>query len=78
MTESMVVNRWIERAQAKTELKERRSFILRMLRHRFGDAIPEDVQETIDTQPSSEMLFQWIDAAMSVGSLQDFIAILHR
>ena len=78
MSDSMVVDRWIARAEAKMELKERRSFILRMLRHRFGDAIPGDVQETIDTQPSLEMLDEWFDAAITVGSLQDFIAVLRR
>ena len=78
MTESMVVNRWIERAQAKTQLEVGRSFILRTLSKRFGVAIPGDVQETINTQPSLEMLNQWFDEALAVGSLQDFIVVLRR
>lgn len=78
MSDSMVVDRWIARAEAKTKLADGRRFILRTLRNRFGDAIPGDVQETIDTQPSLEMLDEWFDAAITVGSLQDFIAVLRR
>ena len=78
MSDSIVVDRWVEGARAKTKLEVTRGFILRTLRNRFGDAIPGDVQETINTQPSLEMLNQWFDEAMTVGAIQDFMAVLRR
>ena len=78
MSDSIVVDRWVEKAQAKTKLEERRSFILQTLRHRFGEVIPGDVQETINTQPSGDMLQDWFIAALSANTIQEFIGVLRR
>ena len=78
MSDSIVVDRWIERAQANTKLEVTRGFILQTLRHRFGEVIPGDVKETINAQPSSDMLQDWFTAALSASTIQEFIGVLRR
>jgi len=78
LTESQVVNEWIEKACADTQLKDARAFVKRVLRRRFGDALPSEVLETINAQPSTELLEDWFDAALGAASLQEFLAVLRR
>jgi len=78
MTESQVVNNWIEKGRSEAKLEDARAFLVRALRRRFGEALPSEVLETINAQPSTQMLEDWFDAALSVTSLQDFVAVLRR
>jgi hypothetical protein len=78
MTESQVVNRWIEKARAETRLEGARAFLLRALRRRFPDTVPPEVVETINAQPSVTMLEAWFDQAMTSASMDAFIAALRR
>lgn len=74
MTESQVVNRWIERG----ELTRARSLLIRLLQRRFSGSVPSDVSETINSQPSLPLLETWFDAAASSASMEDFLAVLRR
>lgn len=78
MTESQVVNGWIAKGREQAELKDARDFLIRLLRGRFGGAVPDDVLNTINMQPSPQMLKDWFDAAVTVSSMQEFIAVLRR
>ncbi len=78
MTESQVVNRWIGETEVKATLAAFRLALIRILCSRFGEPIPDEVLETINTQPSATLLVDWIDAASLATTLQDFIAVLRR
>jgi hypothetical protein len=78
MTESQVVNRWLSQGETRGKLEEGRLFLTRFLRRRFGEPLPTDVLETINTQPSVQLLEDWFDAAMAATTLQDFITVLRR
>ena len=73
MTESMVVNTWIERAQIKTQLEERRSSVLELLRLRFPGTVSEEVGELVNQQSDLELLRNWFRAAAQVPTMEDFI-----
>jgi hypothetical protein len=38
----------------------------------------DTVVEAINAQPSSAMLFEWLDEAVTAPTLSDFIAVLRR
>ncbi len=78
MTESQVVNRWIAKAEEQRDLINAREYVLRALRLRFPDAVPPEVVETINAQPSAQLLREWFDAAMTAATLEDFLAVLRR
>ena len=78
MTESKVVNEWIEEAVAQAQLKEARENLVRLLRRRFPAALTEDVLGAINAQPSLDMLHDWFEAAISAFSAEAFLAVLRR
>jgi hypothetical protein len=78
MTESKVVNEWIEEAVQQAQIKEAREGVLRVLRRRFPAALTEDVLGAINAQPSLDMLHDWFDGALAAFSAEDFLAILRR
>jgi hypothetical protein len=78
MTESKVVNQWIEEALKQGRLEGARESILRVLRRRFPAALTEDVLGAINAQPSLDMLHGWLDGALAAFSAEEFLALLRR
>lgn len=78
MTESQVVNRWIEKAQLETEMKRARADLLRFVQKRFPGRAPPELADTINSQPSLSLLEEWIDAAATANSFEEFFAVLRR
>jgi hypothetical protein len=78
MTESQVVNRWIEQAREERDLENARAYVLRALQRRFPGPLPAQVTDTLGMQPSLRLLQDWFDAAMTVNSVEEFIAILRQ
>jgi hypothetical protein len=76
MTESEVVNEWIEEAVNKKGLEDARRFLMKLLRQRFAGPVPPEVIETINAQPSQSMLEHWFDQAGQVATMADFIQVL--
>lgn len=76
MTESKVVNSWIEDAVRERDLDNARRFLLRLLNKRFPCQVPPDVVEAINAQPSLPMLEDWFDSASQIGSMAEFIRLL--
>jgi hypothetical protein len=76
MTESKVVNSWIDEAVRQRDLDNARRFLIRLLNKRFAGQVPADVMEAINAQPSLTMLEDWFDQASQVASLADFIRVL--
>ena len=76
MTESKVVNRWIEEAVRERELANTRRLMIRLLNNRFPGQVAPEVVETINSQPSLSMLEGWFDQASQAASLADFVRVL--
>jgi hypothetical protein len=76
MTESKVVNRWIEEAVEQKGLDEARRFLIRLLERRFPGQVAPEVVSTINAQPSLSMLEDWFDQASLAASLADFLRVL--
>jgi hypothetical protein len=78
MTESPILNEWIERTSAERELRARREALISFLKARFPNAVPAEVIETIKSQPSSPLLAEWIEHAGRAQTIEDFVAQLRR
>lgn len=76
MTESEVVNEWIEEAVNRKELETFRRALLRLLHQKFPNQVVPEVVETINTQPSLSMLHNWFDQAIQLASFADFVRVL--
>lgn len=76
MTESKVVNSWIEEAVQKKGLDDTRRLMIRPLNRRFPGQVAPEVVETINSQPSLSMLEDWFDQASQAASFEDFVRVL--
>ena len=73
MGESQVVREWV----AEAEMEKTRALVIRAIQRRFGPP-PADVLDAVKAQPSLSLLETWFDAAVSSGSLEEFVAVLQR
>ncbi len=78
MTESAVVNRWVQEAVEQKGLDAAREFLVRLLERKFPGQVLPEVIGTINAQPSLNMLHDWFDAAVSAVSPEEFLAVLRR
>jgi hypothetical protein len=78
MTESNVVNQWVQEARDQTQIEDAREYLVRVLRRRFPAALTEDLLATINAQPSLTLLRDWFDAAIAALSQDEFLAVLRR
>ena len=74
MTESPLLNRWIENGQ----LQKGREWLLRLVQVRFPGALTPDVVATINAQPSLPLLETWLEAAGRATTYEDFVAVLRQ
>jgi hypothetical protein len=73
-TESEIVNEWMAQAQ----VLEARATLVRIIKRRLSDPVPAEVVETINQQPSLDMLHDWVDEAATAQTMDDFLAVLRR
>jgi hypothetical protein len=78
MTESQVVNEWISQGKLAGELKASREILLHILQRKFPGLVPEDVSRFISQQDSLPLLADWLDAALTAASIEEFIAVLRH
>ncbi len=78
MTESPLMNSWIEKAQQDAKLEQAREDLIQVLNIRFPNQISKEVLETIHQQPSLTMLHDWFRSAVGMASLADFLGILRQ
>jgi hypothetical protein len=76
MTESKVVNEWIEEALSKDRIERARQYLIRLLQERFPNQVAAEVIETINSQPSLSMLEDWLDQVVRAASFADFVRVL--
>jgi hypothetical protein len=78
MTESKVVNRWIEQARREGRILALRENLLQLAQGRFPGSIPTEVVDLINRQDSQELLDEWFRAAISAASAEQFLSALRR
>jgi hypothetical protein len=78
MTESQVVNEWINQGMAAGTLKERRRNLLQTLTVRFPGSVPDEVVRLINEQDSLPLLDEWCRAAIRAYTFEQFLDALKR
>jgi hypothetical protein len=78
VTESQVVNRWIAQAQTEAKLERGRADVVRILEKRFAGQITAAIVATINAQPSLALLDEWMDAAITATTLEQFLAVVRQ
>jgi hypothetical protein len=74
MTESDAVNELLEEYALSTFRKA----LLRVIKGRLPAAVTPDVERAIKDQPSLALLEEWLDAASTSETAEDFLAVLRR
>ncbi len=78
MTESTVVNRWVQEARDQARIEEAREILVRLVRRRFPTVVTDAILGAIDAQPSLHLLHDWCEAAVFAVSPEEFLAVLRR
>jgi hypothetical protein len=78
MTESQVVNEWINQGMAAGTLREARRKLLQLLTARFPGAVPDEVVRLINEQDSLPLLDDWFQAALRAFTVEQFLDALKR
>jgi hypothetical protein len=78
MTESKVVNEWMDEARRDEHIRVARQHLLKLVQARFPTAIPSEVVDLIGRQDSADLLEDWFQAALAAPSAEQFLAVLHR
>ncbi len=78
MTESPIVNEWMQQVGNERELRALRGALLTFLEGRFPGAVPPEVIETINSQPGATLLTEWITQAARVPTIEAFRTYLRR
>jgi hypothetical protein len=74
MTECDFVNELME----ERTLSNFREALVRVIKGRFPAAVTPDVEFAIAHQPSLTLLREWLDAAGTAHTADDFLAVLRR
>ena len=53
------------------EARGRRAMLLRVLRRRFGESIPQDVSQAVQAQGDHDTLEAWLDRALTAATLDE-------
>jgi len=78
MTESQVVNEWVNRGETKGNLQTKRRDVVRLVGLRFpGQSMPEVIQ-LINQQESMPILEDWFDSAATVLTFEEFVRVLKQ
>jgi hypothetical protein len=78
MTESPIVNEWIEQSSKESTLDGVRETLVKQLRKRFPGQVTEEIVQTINSQPSRAMLDDWAEQIVVVETIDDFRTHLRR
>jgi hypothetical protein len=78
VTESPLLNSWLQQAADRSRLEERREALLDYLQARFPADLTPEVIATINQQPSVSLLRAWYKAALVAGSYAEFLAVLRQ
>ena len=69
--------RGLARGKAEGKAEAKVDALLRVLRKRAPDALPQDVERTVRATSDIDQLDRWLDAAAGVSSLAEFLRLTH-
>ncbi len=78
MTESQVVNEWINKGKAEGKLEERQRNLLRTLTIRFPGAVTDEIIRLVNRQDSLSLLDDWAQAALQTSTIEQFLDVLKK
>jgi hypothetical protein len=76
MTESPLVNSWMQQAADKAAPEQGHEWLIDCLQIRFAADVTPEVIATINQQPSVALLRSWHKAALVANSYAQFVAVL--
>jgi hypothetical protein len=76
MKESTIIQGWINRGHEQGAVEARRALLLKLIRAKLRDPVPEAVRLAIEGTNDSNVLDRWYDAALTAGNLQEFYAVM--
>jgi hypothetical protein len=78
VTESPLLNSWLQQAADRKALEQGREWLLDCLRTRFPADLTPEVIATINQQPSVALLHDWYKAALTASTSAEFLAALRQ
>lgn len=76
MKESVVITGWINEGKQVGIVEKARAVLLKVLRVRFQDPVPESVRVAIEGTNDPATLDRWFDAALTANTLAEFRAAM--
>jgi hypothetical protein len=70
--ESPIINKW----QAQARIKDRRDWLLRLVRAKFPGQVPPELASAIESQSDEDQLSRWYDLALAASSLEQLRSAL--
>jgi len=78
VTESKIMNEWIDKAKLKTRQEERRENLLTFLDGRFPGSLTEALIGFVNQQDDLDLLKYWMTKAADAKSFDDFMTIIRQ
>jgi hypothetical protein len=78
VTESPLLNSWVQQAADRSRLEQGREWLLDYLRARFPAELTSEVVETINAQPSVSLLDAWFKSAVRAKTYEEVVAVLRK
>jgi hypothetical protein len=72
MNESPIVAAWRAEGRAEGAIEGRREDILRILRVKFPDEVPDDLVAAVEAQADLDVLARCLDALVTSSSLREY------
>jgi len=72
MKESQYIRGWLSEGELKGEVKRARRDLLKVLRAKLSDPVPEEVSLAVEGTNDTDTLDRWLDAALHAGTWADF------
>jgi hypothetical protein len=76
--ESQVIKEWIEKTSNETRLQVKKDALLQVLASRFPGAVAKTTTDMIFAERSQGVVDDWTKEAIMAGTIDDFVAVLHR
>jgi len=74
--ESQYIKGWLNEGEQKGLVKARRTDLLKLLRAKLRDPVPEEVSLAVEGTNDPDTLDRWFDAALQAGTWADFRAAM--
>jgi hypothetical protein len=77
MTESPIVNEWMEKARVEERVVQQRKHLLRLLDRRFPGVVPPEIKRFIERIDDPDLLSTWFDVGI-LSTFEEFVKAIKR